>query len=31
LPSMVDTGTAVVDKNNLTAFREAMAAHPKPL
>jgi ribose transport system substrate-binding protein len=31
LPSWVDTGTAVVDKSNLGAFREAMAAHPKPL
>jgi ribose transport system substrate-binding protein len=31
LPVWVDTGTAVVDKNNLAAFREAMAAHPKPL
>jgi ribose transport system substrate-binding protein len=31
LPTWVDTGTAVVDKSNLGAFREAMAAHPKPL
>jgi ribose transport system substrate-binding protein len=31
LPAWVDTGTAVVDKNNLAAFREALAAHPKPL
>jgi ribose transport system substrate-binding protein len=31
LPAWVDTGTAVVDKNNLDAFREALAAHPKPL
>jgi ribose transport system substrate-binding protein len=31
LPSWVDTGTAVVDKNNLSVFREALAAHPKPL
>jgi ribose transport system substrate-binding protein len=31
LPSWVDTGTAVVDKTNLAAFREAVAAHPKPL
>jgi hypothetical protein len=30
LPSGVDTGTAVVDKSNLAAFREAMAALPKP-
>jgi len=31
MPTFVDTGTAVVDKSNLTAFREALAAHPKPL
>jgi ribose transport system substrate-binding protein len=31
MPSWVDTGTAIVDKSNLAAFREAMAAHPKPL
>lgn len=31
LPGWVDTGTAVVDKSNLAAFREAIAAHPKPL
>ncbi len=31
LPAWVDTGTAVVDKNNLAVFREAVAAHPKPL
>ncbi|HWZ99999.1 MAG TPA: substrate-binding domain-containing protein [Candidatus Dormibacteraeota bacterium] len=31
LPKWVDTGTAVVDKSNLNAFREALAAHPKPL
>jgi ribose transport system substrate-binding protein len=31
LPSFVDTGTAIVDKANLAAFREALAAHPKPL
>jgi ribose transport system substrate-binding protein len=30
LPSWVDTGTAVVDKNNLAAFREALTALPKP-
>jgi len=29
-PGWVDTGTAVVDKSNLAAFREAMAALPKP-
>jgi ribose transport system substrate-binding protein len=31
MPKWVDTGTAVVDKANLKAFREALAAHPKPL
>lgn len=31
MPAWVDTGTAIVDKNNLAAFREALAAHPKPL
>jgi ribose transport system substrate-binding protein len=31
MPSWVDTGTAVVDKSNLAAFREALASHPKPL
>jgi ribose transport system substrate-binding protein len=31
IPTFVDTGTAVVDKTNLAAFREALAAHPKPL
>ena len=31
LPSWVDTGTAIIDKSNLAAFREALAAHPKPL
>jgi ribose transport system substrate-binding protein len=31
IPTFVDTGTAVVDKSNLAAFREALAAHPKPL
>jgi ribose transport system substrate-binding protein len=30
LPSWVDTGTAVVDKGNLAAFREALTALPKP-
>jgi len=29
LPSWVDTGTAVVDKSNLAAYREALAALPK--
>ena len=31
LPKWVDTGTAIVDKSNLATFREALAAHPKPL
>jgi len=31
MPAWVDTGTAIVDKNNIAAFREALAAHPKPL
>lgn len=31
MPTFVDTGTAVVDKSNLKAFRDALAAHPKPL
>lgn len=31
LPAWVDTGTAVIDKTNLAAFRQALAAHPKPL
>jgi ribose transport system substrate-binding protein len=31
MPAWVDTGTAIVDKTNLAAFREALAAHPKPL
>lgn len=31
MPTFVDTGTAVVDKSNLKAFRDALAAHPKPM
>jgi ribose transport system substrate-binding protein len=31
LPAWVDTGTAIVDKSNLAAFRQALAEHPKPL
>jgi len=31
MPTFVDTGTAVVDKRNLKEFRDALAAHPKPL
>ena len=28
IPAWVDTGTAIVDKNNLAVFKEALAAHP---
>ncbi len=31
MPTFVDTGTVVVDKTNLKLYREALAAHPKPL
>jgi ribose transport system substrate-binding protein len=31
MPTFVDTGTVVVDKRNLKVYREALAAHPKPL
>jgi ribose transport system substrate-binding protein len=31
MPTFVDTGTAVVDKSNVKVFRDALAAHPKPL
>jgi ribose transport system substrate-binding protein len=31
MPTSVDTGTLVVDKSNLKVYREALAAHPKPL
>ena len=31
MPTYVDTGTVAVDKNNLKIYREALAAHPKPL
>jgi ribose transport system substrate-binding protein len=31
MPAWVDTGTAIVDKKNLAAFREALASHPKPM
>ena len=31
IPTFVDTGTVVVDKNNLNIYREALSAHPKPL
>ena len=30
-PTSVDTGTVMVDKNNLKTYREALAAHPKGL
>ena len=31
MPTFVDTGTVVVDKSNLKVYREALAAHAKPL
>ena len=31
LPTFVDTGTAVIDENNLAAFRKALSEHPKPM
>jgi ribose transport system substrate-binding protein len=31
LPAWVDTGTVVLDKGNLAAYRDALAPHPKPL
>ena len=31
MPAFVDTGTVAVDKSNLKVYREALAAHPKPL
>lgn len=31
LPVWADTGTAIVDKNNLKEYKDALAAHPKPL
>jgi hypothetical protein len=31
MPTSVDTGTVIVDKSNLKLYREALAAHPKPL
>jgi hypothetical protein len=31
LPTLVDTGTAVVDKDNLKVYREGLTAHPKPM
>ena len=31
MPISADTGTVVVDKNNLKVYREGLSAHPKPL
>ncbi len=31
MPTVVDTGTVVVDKSNLKVYREALAAHPEPM
>src|SRR6266852_670495 len=31
MPTFVDTGTVVVEKNNLKDYREALTAHPKAL
>jgi ribose transport system substrate-binding protein len=31
LPTLVDTGTAVIDSTNLKEFQAAVAEHPKPL
>ncbi len=31
MPTSVDTGTVIVDKNNLKFYREALTEHPKPL
>jgi hypothetical protein len=31
VPTLVDTGTLIVDKNNIKLYREALSAHPKPL
>jgi len=31
MPTFVDTGTAVLNKSNVKEFRDALAAHPKPL
>jgi ribose transport system substrate-binding protein len=31
MPVSVDTGTVLVDKDNLKVYREALPAHPKPL
>jgi ribose transport system substrate-binding protein len=31
MPTFVDTGTVVVDKNNLKIYREALTPHPEPM
>jgi len=31
VPTFVDTGTLIVDKNNIQLYREALSTHPKPL
>jgi hypothetical protein len=31
VPTSVDTGTLIVDKNNIKLYREALSAHPKPM
>jgi ribose transport system substrate-binding protein len=31
MPTFVDTGTVVVDKNNLKVYREALTEHPAPM
>ena len=31
MPTSVDTGTVLVDKNNIKLYREALTAHPEPL
>ena len=31
MPTSVDTGTVVVDKNNLKLYRDTLTPHPKPL
>ena len=31
MPTFVDTGTVVVDKNSLQQYRDALSSHPKPL
>jgi hypothetical protein len=30
MPISADTGTVVVDKDNLKVYREGLATHPKP-